>query len=211
MVTSDNHRKHFFWFDLIVLLFAVHSLSGTENRTRDGVRASPVQCRPPYHRKHFVLGWAHHISKASRVKALEPIGILSLFWAWRRTSAKKKCSPLQTKKPGAQPAIAFWRKANPGSQNFHKRCRRLKKLVWLIRWHKLKKCSGSTNGQKILTKFGFLLQKWFGHRPSKWSPGPNLLVERLSLAKEIRLADRRTKTRLHSKDTEIEQTRCLWS
>ena len=40
----------FFWFDLIVYLFAVHSLSGAENRTRDGwvgsANASSVLCRP---------------------------------------------------------------------------------------------------------------------------------------------------------------------
>ena len=41
----------FFGFDLIVFLFALHSLSGAENRTRDGwvgsVNASSVLCRPP--------------------------------------------------------------------------------------------------------------------------------------------------------------------
>ena len=41
----------FFWFDLIVYLFAVHSLSGVKNQTRDGwvgsANASSVLCRPP--------------------------------------------------------------------------------------------------------------------------------------------------------------------
>ena len=46
-----NQSLVFVWFDLIVFLFAVHSLSGTENRTRDGwvesANASYVLCCPP--------------------------------------------------------------------------------------------------------------------------------------------------------------------
>ena len=44
-------RSCFFLFDLVVYLFAVHSLSGTENQTWDGwvgsANASSVLCRPP--------------------------------------------------------------------------------------------------------------------------------------------------------------------
>ena len=78
---ADRHfclDRFFFGSISLSFLFAVHSLSGAENRTRDGwvgsANASSVLCRPPIVSKSFYLHLKpknrYHVTRSGDITAL---------------------------------------------------------------------------------------------------------------------------------------------
>ena len=65
----QNIRKYLFFGSISLSIFAVHSLSGAENRTRDrwvgSANASSVLCRPPNIRKYLRLDFSRIIKTQS--------------------------------------------------------------------------------------------------------------------------------------------------